>query len=291
MNRFEGNPILEPIEHHPWESSCVFNAAATMFGGRIHMLYRAMGEDKISRLGYASSKDGYRFDERLPTPVFEPAGPNEKYGCEDPRLTVLEGKCVMTYTAYGDIYQIGITTISMDDFLNKRWDWGERIYPFPNVRNKNAVIFPCKINSRYLMCHRLDPDIYIAYSDDLRIWNGNEIVMRPRSGFWDCLKIGAACPPFELDKGWLLLYHGVDAKRTYRLGVAVLDKECPERVIYRSDEPILEPAENYECSGAVPNVVFSCGAVLLEDHLLVYYGGADTVICVATFDLDEILPV
>ena len=240
-------------------------------------------------MGYASSRDGYHIDERLPFPVFVPATSYEKRGCEDPRLTDIEGRCVMTYTAYGDIYQIGITSISIENILEKRWEWGERTFPFPNVKNKNAVIFPRRVGDRYVMCHRLDPSIYIAYSKDLRSWNRNKPVMRPRRDSWDCLKIGAAGPPIEIDEGWLLVYHGVDANRTYRLGVAILDKENPEKVIYRSKKPILEPNEDYECVGLVPNVVFSCGVILLDDQLMVYYGCADTVIGVAAFDLNEII--
>ena len=289
MRRFEGNPILTPVVNHAWESRMVFNPAAVYLDKRVHILYRAIGEDGVSRLGYASSSDGYHIDERLPHPVFEPTLPVEKNGCEDPRLTEMEDRCIMTYTAYGDIYQIGLTTISIENMQNKKWDWEERFFPFPNIRNKNAVIFPRRVNDRYLMCHRLDPDIYIAYSDDLRTWEDTILLMRPRSGFWDCVKIGAAGPPIELDEGWLLVYHGVDVKRTYRLGVAILDKENPERVVYRSKIPILEPTEDYERFGFVPNVVFSCGTILLDGQLLIYFGCADTVIGVATFDLDEII--
>jgi len=289
MRRFEGNPILAPVVNHAWESRMVFNPAAVYLDKRVHILYRAIGEDGVSRFGYASSSDGYHIDERLPHPVFEPALPVEKNGCEDPRLTEMEDRCIMTYTAYGDIYQIGLTTISIENMQNKKWDWEERFFPFPNIRNKNAVIFPRRVNDRYLMCHRLDPDIYIAYSDDLRTWEDTILLMRPRSGFWDCVKIGAAGPPIELDEGWLLVYHGVDVKRTYRLGVTILDKENPERVVYRSKTPILEPTEDYERFGFVPNVVFSCGTILLDGKLLIYFGCADTVIGVATFDLDEII--
>jgi predicted GH43/DUF377 family glycosyl hydrolase len=248
-----------------------------------------MGEDMVSRLGYASSEDGYRIDERLPHPVFKPATSLEKYGCEDPRITVLNGRCYMTYTAYGDIYQIGITSISPEDLLGKRWEWGERLYPFPNIKNKNAVIFPRRVDGRYTMCHRLDPDVYVAFSKDLRSWGESEWVMGPRQGHWDCVKVGAAGPPIEIDEGWLLIYHGVDSDRTYRLGSAILDRENPRKVVYRSEDPFLEPCEDYERNGWIPNVVFSCGSVLVGDRLLVSYGGADTVIGVATFDLKEIL--
>jgi predicted GH43/DUF377 family glycosyl hydrolase len=289
MVRFEGNPILGPIEAHEWESKYVFNTAMVRLGDRIHYFYRAMGEDMVSRLGYASSRDGCRINERLPHPVFEPTTSLEKYGCEDPRITVLNGRCYMTYTAYGDIYQIAITSISPEDLLGKRWEWGERLFPFPNIKNKNAVIFPRRVDGRYAMCHRLDPDIHVAFSKNLRSWGESELVMSPRQGRWDCVKVGAAGPPIEIDEGWLLIYHGVDSDRTYRLGSAILDKENPLKVVYRSEDPFLEPREDYERNGWVPNVVFSCGSVLVGDKLLVSYGGADTVIGVATFDLKEIL--
>ncbi len=289
MIRFEDNPILKPIESHPWESRYVFNPAMIRLGDRIHIFYRAMGEDMVSRLGYASSRDGYNIDERLPHPVFEPAKPCEWRGCEDPRLTYLEGRCVMTYTAYGNIYQIGITSIYPESILEKSWEWGERYYPFPNVRNKNAVIFPGRVGGRYAMFHRLDPDIYISYSEDLMDWDEPKLVMSPRPDSWDSVKIGAAGPPIELGSGWLLIYHGVDGDRTYRLGAAIFDKDDPEMVVFRTERPILEPEEDYEMFGYVPNVVFSCGSVLVGDRLLISYGGADTVIGVATLDLNEII--
>ncbi len=289
MVRFEGNPILKPIEDHPWESRYVFNTAMISLGGRIHYFYRAMGEDKVSRLGYASSEDGYQIDLRLPHPVFEPSCSLEKYGCEDPRLTLIGDRYVMTYTAYGDIFQVGITSISSEDILEMNWDWGERRFPFPNTWNKNAVVFPRMIGGRYVMLHRHEPDICIAHSDDLCSLNHTDIMMRPRQGRWDSAKIGAAGPPMELEDGWLLVYHGVDDDRTYRLGAAILDKDDPGKVRGRTDEPILEPREDYERFGQVPNVVFSCGSVIVDEKLLISYGAADTVIGVASFSLDEIL--
>jgi len=294
MRRFEGNPILAPVVNHAWESRMVFNPAAVYLDKRVHILYRAIGEDGVSRLGYASSSDGYHIDERLPHPVFEPALPVEKNGCEDPRLTDMEDRCIMTYTALRDrvqcAYQIAVTSISIEDFIHKRWNWGDRQFPFPGIRNKDAVIFPRRINGRYVMYHRIDPDVCVAYSDDLRRWYDIKAVMEPRMGKWDCLKVGAAGPPIEVDEGWLFIYHGVDFERVYRLGVALIDKDDPERFLYRSEEPILMPVEDCERFGKVSNVVFSCGAVLLKDQLLIYYGAADTVICVATFDLNELMP-
>ena len=293
MTRYRGNPILTPLSEHPWESKMVFNAAAAYLDDRVHILYRAIGEDGVSRLGYASSSDGFSIDERLQSPVFEPVDAEERCGCEDPRLTSLNGRYVMAYTAFHDrdlcAFQIAMTTISQKDLLNKHWKWGDRWYPFPGVQNKNAAILPRKINGNYVMLNRFHPDICIAYSTDLRRWNDIRAVMGPRFRMWDCVKVGITGPPIEIDEGWLMIYHGVDEKRVYRLGVAILDKEKPERVIYRSRQPILQPEEDYERFGYVPNVVFSCGSVILDNQLLIYYGGADTVIGVASFDLNEVI--
>ena len=293
MRRFAGNPILKPVANHAWESQMVFNATAVYLNNQVYILYRAIGEDGISRLGFASSSDGYHIDERLPKPIFVPEKPAEQDGCEDPRLTTLQGKCVMTYTALRSrircAFQIALTSISVEDFIRKRWNWGERWLPFPGIRNKDGVIFPTKIKGRYVMYHRIEPDICVAFSEDLRSWNGIKAVMEPRYGKWDCMKIGAAGPPIEIDEGWLFIYHGVDFERVYRLGAAIIDRDDPTRVIYRSEEPILEPLEDHERFGKVPNVVFSCGSILLDDELIVYYGAADTVLCAAIYDVGEII--
>ena len=295
MKRFLGNPIVEPIGTHKWESRRIFNAAAFRANEKTHVLYRAMGQDGISRLGYAASSDGYHIDERSATPVFEPVNDMEKDGCEDPRLTLLDDTLVMAYTAFGNcgyqgVYQVSLTSINIRDFLSKRWMWGERILVFPGIRNKDAMIFPRKFGGKYVMFHRLEPDICIAYSDDLRRWYDLKFVMGPRIGSWDCWKIGAAGPPIELNEGWLSIYHGVSFDKIYSLGVALLNRNNPEEILYRCEKPILTPVEDYERFGKVPNVVFSCGNVLMDGQVIVYYGGADSVLCVATYDLCELLP-
>ena len=289
MARYKDNPILSPIYENEWESKYVFNSAMVELGEKVHYIYRAMGEDMVSRLGYASSSDGYHIDKRLSYPILYPINSLEKKGVEDPRITVIDDTCIMTYTAYSDIPQIAITSITVDDFLKNEWNWSERIYPFPTTTNKNAVIFPEKINDEYVMFHRIDPNIYIAYSKDLREWRDSKIIIKPRKDSWDSRKIGSAGPPIEIDEGWLLIYHGVAQDMTYRLGAVILDKENPENVLFRSTDPFIEPREAYECVGFVPNVVFSCGAVLQNDNLLISYGCADTVIGVSTFSLDEII--
>ncbi|MFQ6085076.1 MAG: glycosidase [Candidatus Bathyarchaeia archaeon] len=299
LRRYPGNPILKPIEEHPWEARCVFNCAAYYHHG-VHIVYRGMGLDHRSKLGYAYSRDGYTIDERLHHPIFEPVEEFESRGCEDPRLTQLDDRLYMVYTGYdGKKAHVCMASIKVDDFLSKNWKWeryGDILspLPIPNKDDKDACLFPEKIGGKYVLIHRIPPDIWIAYSNDLRSWFGHKIIARPRAGLWDEAKIGAAGPPIKTERGWLLIYHGVEWKKdgrfgTYRLGRMILDLDDPERVLFRSKYPILEPELEYEEQGYVANVVFSCGNVIIGDEILVYYGGADMVICVATAKLSDLL--
>ena len=295
MKRFKGNPILEPIAENEWESRLVFNAASLYLKKQVHILYRAIGNDGISRIGYASTSDGYEIDYRSSTPIFGPVEEAELSGCEDPRLTLLNGKIIMAYTALSEsdhdqLYQIALTSIGAEDFLNHKWGWKDRMLPFRGIRNKDAVLFPRKISGKYVMLHRFDPDVCLAYSNDLKRWYDIRSIFGPRMKSWDSWKIGAGGTPLEVNEGWLVIYHGVSFEKVYCLGVALLEKNNPERVIYRSETPILVPSEDYERFGKVPNVVFSCGNVVIDDKVLVYYGAADSVLCVATYDLSELLP-
>ena len=290
LEKFEGNPILEPVPANPWESKCVFNCAAFYDGGRAHIVYRAVGDDNISRLGYVSSSDGFHVDERLPEPIFSPRHEFEAKGCEDPRITKIGQEYFMFYTAFGETAQIGQVTIKVDDFLNKRWSWGKRRYPFPGVNNKDVVLFPEKINGKWVLYHRIPPHIWVAYSDDLVHWRGSNILMMPRGNSWEKIKVGAGAPPMKTSIGWLFIYHAMDEKKIYRLGLALISLDDPEEIIFRSKQPILEPTQEYEREGDVPNVVFTCSAFVKNERLFVYYGGADKTICVATQMLDRLLP-
>jgi predicted GH43/DUF377 family glycosyl hydrolase len=295
MERFSGNPILQPIADQPWESRGVFNAGVTYYKGQIHIFYRALGNDNISRIGYARTTDGFHIDERLPKPIFEPGNDTESNGVEDPRVVKFDDQLLMTYTAvreYGhrQVHQVSLTSLALEDFAQQRWNWGARRLPFPGIRNKDAVIFPKKIGGRYVMLHRIEPDLCIAYSQDLVNWCDIRCIMKPSIQGWDDLKVGAAGTPFEVNEGWLMLYHGVNMDNVYHLGVVLLDKTNPEIVLYRSKDPVLAPQADYERFGKVPNVVFSCGQVILDNQLLIYYGGADSVLCVATYELGELLP-
>ena len=299
LKRYDGNPILEPILSNTWESRMVFNCAAINEGGKTHIIYRARGVDgHVSRFGYAGTKDGFHIDERLSDPIFvgDPTNDFECFGCEDPRITRIGDRIYMCYTAFGMVpgitrqeksIQIGMTSISVDDFLNHRWNWEKRWFPFPRVDDKNACLFPEKINGKWVMYHRIYPYIWVSYSDDLKNWGGSKIVMSPQED-WEYFKLGSGAPPIKTSKGWLFVYHAVSREFRYQLGLALIDLENPEKIIWRSKEPLLKPEAPYERKGAVPNVVFTCGAVLQNDTLFVYYGGADTVICVATAELSDL---
>ncbi len=299
LKRFEGNPILKPIRTHPWEKF-VYNPAAILLEDKIHIIYRAMGKDKVSRFGYASTKDGFHIDERLDKPIFVPNGkfeePAVKFrnsGVEDPRIVRIGKRIYMTYAAMnGRVSHISVASIDVQDFLNKKWKWKRHNILFPSNDNRNGTFFPQKINNKFVLYLRFDPNILLSYSKDLKNWTVPKIVMRPRKGRWDSLKIGIGTPPILTEKGWLLIYHGVEQKkngRIYRVGLALADLKNPEKILYRSKEPVFEPVKDYEKIGQVNNVVFPCGSIILGKKLFIYYGGADSVVCVATANISKFL--
>ncbi len=305
LKRYEGNPILEPIEEHDWESKYVLNPGALRIKDKVYLFYRAVGSDGISHIGLAIS-DGYKVLERLPRPIFSPSTAEEKRGCEDPRLIIIEDRIIMLYTAYdGNIAQIAAASIKVEEFLAGKYEnWKRDGLAFKNIWDKDAILFPEKINGKYVIYHRIEPSIWATYMKEISfpLKENHAIIIGPRPGrMWDSLKIGAGAQPLKTKYGWLLVYHGVDYNYVYRLGVILVDLNDPAKVIYRSPNPVLEPEEDYEIgfSGAwVPNVVFTCGAVaatdkeVLEDNdeILVYYGAADTSIGMARATLADLVP-
>jgi len=299
LERYKENPILKPIESHPWESKMVFNAGAIYLNEKVHLLYRASDMNEKSTLGYAASQDGFHIDERLDSPVFSPQSELDYLGVEDPRIIMIGNRLHIVYTAYGRvpgmddklrkdtrIPQIALTSISVDDFLHHNWNFSERVYPLPGVIDKDVVIFPEKFNEKYIIYHRVSPHIWICYSNDLKNWYDHNILMSPEQE-WEYFKVGPSAPLIKTEKGWLFIYHGVSRTHVYRIGFAFIDLEDPTRIIYRHPEPILEPEMEYEKEGVIPMVVFTNGAVLKDDTVFVYYGGADTVIGVATAPLSR----
>ena len=305
LERFPGNPVIQPEPKHWWESKAVFNPGAIYEDGKVHLVYRAMSEDNTSVLGYASSNDGFTFDERLDKPIYVPREDFEKKhvtgggsGCEDPRLTKLGNTLYMCYTAFDgkNEPQVALTSIALSDFLAKRWNWATPILISPpGVADKDAAIFPQKIKGKYAILHRVGTSIWLDLVDSLSFeegkWIKGDVIMSPRQEQPPAEKIGIAAPPIETKWGWLLLYHVVSKREPYHYSVsaALLDIDDPTCVIARRKTLLLEPEMPYEREGQVPNVVFPCGSVVINDQLFVYYGGADKVIGVATVKLSELL--
>ncbi|OGG76542.1 hypothetical protein A2950_02165 [Candidatus Kaiserbacteria bacterium RIFCSPLOWO2_01_FULL_55_19] len=315
------NPILSPGTN-PWTAEAVMNPAAAELGGRIHLIYRAIGTDGVSRLGYASSPDGILFDKRLPYPVYVAQKPRnlpghaKRYspilyasggswgGCEDPRMVVIEGRVYITFNMFDgwDYIRVASISISEEDFLSGQfWKWdGPHILSPPQQIHKNWVLFPEKIDGKYAILHSIVPKVDVAYRDAvedigtaepfIESWAGPRDALPARDAGWDSFIRGAGPPPVKTSRGWLLLYHAIDERDPgrYKLGAMLLDLADPTRVLYRSSSPILSPDETYENHGK-PGIVYACGAVVRDGTLFVYYGGADKVIAVATTKLDNFL--
>jgi predicted GH43/DUF377 family glycosyl hydrolase len=306
-----------PRADHSWESRATFNPTALYEAGKVHIIYRAIGDRDVSVFGYASSKDGVRIDERLDYPVYVPrasfegsgsssggsyspymSGGGGSGGCEDPRITKIDGRIYLVYVAYDGATppRVAMSWISVENFLNKKWKWSDpQLISAPKIVNKNACILPEKIRGKYVIFHRIFPDILIDYVDDLNFdghkWLTGQYAIPPSRNGWDSRKAGIGATPIKTKNGWLLIYQGVDDRDPgrYKIGAMLLDLQDPTRVLHRSRHPILEPVEDYENVGHKSGVVYPCGAVVVEGRLFVYYGGADTVTCVATAVLDELL--
>ncbi len=305
FKRYEKNPIITPNLNHNWENKAAFNPTAIKIKDKIYLLYRAMSKENVSYFGYAETKDGLNIDKKLDDPIYKPRMEFEKHpkkgtfsGCEDPRAVIIEDDIYVTYTAFNGITpRVALTSISIDNFLNHNWDkWEEpKLITSPNTTNKDCVIFPEKMDDKYVFLHRPDDkDVWIDFASDLDSlkgnWIGGHILFEPRKGNWDSEKIGAAASPIKTKKGWLLLYHGVsETSRYYRVGAVLLDLDDPRKVIARTRAPIFEPRMPYEKRGQVDNVVFPGGIVLKDDKLYMYYGGADSVVGVATVSFEKLM--
>ncbi|MEX2052476.1 MAG: hypothetical protein WD991_02165 [Candidatus Paceibacterota bacterium] len=304
FERAPQNPIITPNKNNAWEAKATFNPAALRIGNKTHILYRTLSEDNTSYIGYASSKDGVNIDERSEKPVYSPredfeskkiAGANS--GCEDPRLTKIGKNIYMCYTAFDGVGppRVAITSITETDFLSKNWNWAKPVLITPaGFDDKDTCIFPEKTKGHYFILHRVENELCGDYLKSLNFEKDSIQkcirIMGPRVNTWDSAKVGICAPPLRTPSGWLLLYHGVsDTHNTYRVGAVLLDLDDPGIVLSRIADPIFEPEEAYEKIGVVNNVVFPCGMAVKDKTLYIYYGGADTVVGVATINLNIIL--
>lgn len=323
LRRLQENPILVSNGSSWWESEAVFNPAAFVDNGKVHLLYRAMGTDGVSRIGYASSKDGIHF-ERYPHPVFDygpqymaaaRASKKRNYrplsyntdlyasgggwgGTEDPRAVTIDDRLYMSFGIFEnwESMRLAVTSLHLDELRALDWSWQPHVVMSPaRQTHKNWVLFPEKIRGSFAILHALTPSISVEYVRELEQLKDNPIQSNNqrggRAGAWDAFVRGAAAPPIKTEDGWLLFYHGMDPAHPavgYKVGAMLLDLEDPTIVRYRSAYPVLEPSEWYE-NDWKPGVVYASGAVVFNGELIVYYGGGDKHIAAAKADLRDFL--
>lgn len=299
------NPILTAGDW-PYAVNTVFNPAATAFRGGTLLLARVEDRRGLSHLTKAFSENGetnWKVD-RWPTLEPGPDRPEEAWGLEDPRITRIDelDAWAVVYTAYS---RAG-PTVSLA--LTKDFMTFEKLGPVMPPDDKDAALFPRRFQGKWTLIHRpigtqparaegIGPGahIWLSRSADLKYWGDHNILIGARKGaWWDANKVGLCTPPMETPDGWLLLYHGVRQTASgaiYRLGLALLDLEDPSKVLRRGDEWIFGPREAYEREGDVRDVVFPCGWIKDEktDQVRMYYGAADTSICLATASLRDLL--
>ena len=295
IERYKNNPILTK-DDVPYPVATVHNAAVTKYNGKYIMIFRSHLKNGRSILGKAESDDGFSF-RVADKPFMVPAKKGvfkdyEEFGVEDPRITFIENRFLITYSAYSR-HGVRVGLAESEDLKDV-----ERVSFITEADYRNVVIFPEKFNGLYARLDRPHSEIvpwsiWISYSHDLKFWGESRMIIKPLQYHWDEMKIGPGAPPLKTKKGWLNIYHGVFRTMdgsVYRLGAALHDLKDPSKIIGVADDWILQPEESYEVTGYVHNVVFSCAAVKENDgSVKIYWGGADTVMCVGTARVDELV--
>ncbi len=227
-------------------------------------------------------------EQRLNERILFPATPSQRNGIEDARFVRFQNNdgahtYYATFTAF-DGRVVVPELVETFDFLNFRFI----TLNGPAAENKGMAIFPRKIGGRYAMLSRQDNEnIYLMFSDNVHFWNERSLLLKPAFP-WELVQLGNCGSPIETDAGWLVLSHGVGPMRQYSIGAFLLDREDPARVIGRLREPLLKPNPN-EREGYVPNVVYTCGALVHNGELIIPYGLADHATGFATVPLAEVL--
>lgn len=296
--RSAANPILTASELG-FQANSVFNPGATMLpDGSVALLVRVEDRSGHSFIHVAVSADGVHDFAVNPEPLLAPR-PQEhfcEWGFEDARVSFVAelDRYVITCTAYGSPGPCVFLATSVD---LRSIEHGVVVM---SPEDKNAALFPRRVGGKWLLLHRPvvmannSADVWVSHSDeDIFSWRAPEQVLTRRSGgWWDSARIGIGPPPLETEHGWLQLYHGVRNTMSgaiYRVGAALLDLDEPWLVRRRLDHWLLSPEDPWERVGDVGNVVFPCGAVVRDRILDLYYGAADSVVCLASAPVDELV--
>ncbi len=292
--RYSANPI---IGRNPVEGVArIFNSAVAPFGDGFIGVFRGEQTNGIPYVYLGRSKDAihWEFDKEKVPFVNEAGEPYMPLYAYDPRLVKVEDTYYIIWC--GDFYGAAIGVAKTKDF--KTFTRIENPFiPF----NRNAVLFPRKINGNYVMLSRPSDsghtpfgDIFLSESPDMTYWGKHRHVMAPNGKWWQAVKIGGGAAPIETSEGWLLFYHGVSSTCNgfvYSIGGAILDINEPSKVLYRCEDHLLTPEEPYEVNGFVPNVCFPCATIHDPEsgRIALYYGCADTFVGLAFTEIDAIV--
>ena len=332
-----GRILLEPTLNE-FEAQAVLNPGCLEENGSVHMFYRAVRQGNYSSVGYARLENGVVV-ERYSKPILVPEFEWEQHGIEDPRIAKIEGLYYLVYIAYDGINaRIAYATTAELPYFEKKGvisppmpyhevaelcaksdhhaigDFFNRYFVSkyeeePQLKDmlvyeKDAFLFPRKINGRFALVHRVFPEVQVIYFESFEqlqtvsYWADNlydlkaHTILRPELWF-ENRHIGGGCPPIETEAGWLFLYHAVQenerGERTYHAAAALLDIADPTTVLGRLEQPLFSPSEEFELNGDVNNVVFPTGATVDGDQLHIYYGAADSRIAEKIFSLADLL--
>jgi predicted GH43/DUF377 family glycosyl hydrolase len=245
----------------------------------------------LSHLRLLCSEDGISFYEPEGYPPIMGEGILQTFGVEDCRVSFLENKYYLTFTAVSD-NGVGVGLKITTDWKHFQ-SYGMILPP----HNKDCAIFEEKINGLFYMLHRPSSVdiggnfIWLAESPDGTHWGNHKCLVKTRENAWDSARVGAGAAPIKTEKGWLEIYHGANGDHQYCLGAFLMDMNNPSTVIARTDDPIMIPSEQYELTGFFGNVVFTNGHVLEPDGdtLTIYYGASDEVVCGAQFSIRDII--
>ena len=320
VERFYNNPIIKPIESNVWESYQTFNPGAALCGDKIILVYRALGLDGMSRMGFAASKDGLHIDERLSKPIYEHQMKDKNFvssgasgggwcgGGEDPRVTYIEedDKYYIAYTACQSPLRVAYVSFSGESIRNRTFKVADvgflapPVSPPPLYDSKNWMIFPEKKDGKYIVLHTIVPKPEVFYLDRLNYEEGDKresnrpfpVKDRATGGdVWDQVWRSAAAPPLKTKDGWLLFYHAHGPKNWghFQVGAMMLDINDPTKILYRSQYAVMYPEKEYELHGYKGGVIYVSGTVIRDGMLYIYYGSADDKCCVAYTKIDEFL--
>lgn len=334
MNFKREGIILKPSKQKH-ETVAVLNPAVVQTGNTLKVFYRAVQKDNYSTIGYCVLEGPLKVVKRATKPIVYPEYDYEKQGVEDPRIVHIENTYYLTYTAFDGknariayaeskdlkkwkkkgIISSQLTYDKAEDLfresshnLTEKYFFFESYYkdkvgPDVLLWEKDALLFPKKINGKFALIHRILPGMQIIFFDhfeqlmDQRYWEdylkelGEYVILEPKYAF-ESRNIGGGAPPLETDAGWLLIYHAVEDSsygKIYHAAAALLDKQNPMKVIGRLDYPLFSPDADYEKSGNVNNIIFPTDTALFDDRLYIYYGAADQVIAAVSLNLNELL--